>query len=114
VHGKSVLGPGIGVFGESDDGRGGVFQSNKQAQLQLVPRGVPTIQRPQPGTPTPISTSYPILPEKGRAGDLIVTKDERGDVRLWFCVREFVEGGKQAGWAAVVLDKTFDANPRLP
>jgi hypothetical protein len=118
VHGESVGKQGqsgkggvhAGVFGESDGGRGGVFQSKQQAQLQLVPRDVSGGRQRQLDqlADTPISTAYPLLPKEGRAGDVIVTRDERGDVRLWFCVREF-SGRKPAGWAPVLLGETFDA-----
>jgi hypothetical protein len=115
VHGESLGGRGVhgqssgeaGVFGESASGRGGVFESRQQAQLQLMPKDV--VAGPQrPTADTPVPSPFPILPKEGMAGDLMATKDEVGQVRLWFCVRSQV-ADRPAGWAPVLLGPTFDA-----
>jgi hypothetical protein len=63
---------GNGVFGDSNAGRGGVFQSNAVAQLQLKPRQIPT---PQGAI-------------AGQMGDLFVTETKitgPAFASLWFC-----------------------------
>lgn len=69
VHGAGTAGIGVlgssvtvGVRGESDQGRGGVFQGGK-AQVRLLPSG---------------ASSHP---NRGQRGDLFLDKSGR----LWFC-----------------------------
>jgi hypothetical protein len=90
VHGSSTKGSGVygvsssgaGVWGWSGENRGGVFQSEKSAQVHLLP--------------APLRTS---LPPQAKAGDLFVRLievevmvDEKTHLRepraeLWFCVQ---------------------------
>jgi len=114
---------GRGVHGQSDSGRGGVFESTTSSQLQLVP-----VERP-PGLqrrtlPTSTNSAFPELPRDGQAGDLIATLEQESDngdpsgsssqARLWFCVRSVVvdpntkKTNRVAGWAQVLLGDTFD------
>ncbi|HEX8906275.1 MAG TPA: hypothetical protein VF771_15610 [Longimicrobiaceae bacterium] len=124
LGGGEVLGgffeapPDTGVFGGGEDGvrgkgvsgRGGIFESSRSAQVQLVP---------VPGRVLPERTSFiptvvadpgrlgPRLPKRGRAGDLMSVVDEQGDCTLWFCARGEADG-VPARWAQVLLGPLFD------
>jgi hypothetical protein len=116
-----IDGDGTGVWGASGGGRGGVFTSQTNSQLRLVPAPrSPGQQRITERTNT--NSPFPELPPDGQAGDLIATLEpepdgNRGDslqARLWFCVRSVdVDPNtnrriRAAGWAQVLLGDTFD------
>ena len=122
-HGESPNGPfsaplDTGVFGGGQDGvnglglagRGGIFQSQRSAQVQLVPaRGR---QMPEGESFTPTNVAAPgrqgaELPKSGLAGDLMSVIDEQGDCTLWFCVKGETEGAPSR-WAEVLLGPSFD------
>ncbi|WP_341392902.1 hypothetical protein [Arthrobacter sp. G119Y2] len=108
VHGRGLAGPG--VEGTSAGDRGGTFQSDHAAQVQLVPgfsRG--TFPPPTTVTPTALPTGREgvvQLPKDGRGGDLMVLSDEERSCTLWFCV-EGVNSGP-AKWAQVLTGPVFD------
>lgn len=125
---KSLLesrtqGSGVGVFGWSFKGRGGVFASAfpitepfpsqsqndvAAAQIRLVPAPVTTADVK---TEALASVSSPKLPRDGQAGDLIAVNVgtpgiERGNqTRLWFCVQSGSGDNTMpaAKWAQVLL-----------
>jgi hypothetical protein len=119
VHGSGTVGVqgfgrgGPGIVGHSDRDRGGVFDSDKSAQVQLVPMKAP--DRLPNGTPiTPIGISAQnlergdvALPKNGLAGDLLTLLDNGNDCTLWFCVRSALSGSP-ARWAQVPLGVSFD------
>ena len=104
-----VYGAGpTGVRGQGHFGRGGMFQSDRSAQVQLVPQKVEApLPAPVTVTPTAIPTEDegPKLPKDGRAGDLLALLDNQRQCTLWFCV----EGDEmnRARWAQVLLGKPF-------
>jgi hypothetical protein len=107
-------GGGIGVHGRSESGRGGVFESTKSSQLQLVPTERPV--REQAMTTVTLTPHFPVLPNDGEAGDMSATLEQEPDgttggtslqARLWFCVRSN-STSRPAGWAQVLLGDTFD------
>jgi hypothetical protein len=106
-----------GVFGLGEDGvkgvgiggRGGVFQSDRAAQVHLVPAQGPRMPEQASFIPTvaadPGRSGAP-LPRNGRAGDLMSVVDDQGRCTLWFCV----EGSERASarWSQVLLGPSFD------
>jgi hypothetical protein len=100
-----------GVKGIGAEGRGGVFQSEHSAQMQLVPARRPPQGKEQASfIPTVIadpSRLGPELPREGRGGDLMSIVDGEGQCSLWFCVREGTSNGP-ARWAQVLLGPSFD------
>jgi len=127
VGGLGTRGPGVngigspgapGVLGVGQDGgrglgvdeRGGIFESQRSAQVQLVPargRGVPEQESFMPtivAEPGRLGTE---LPETGRAGDLMSVIDERGACALWLCTQG-EKGGAPTRWAQVLLGPAFD------
>lgn len=115
-HGSTgVLGQGSngpGVHGAADDDRGGMFESARSAQVQLVPQALRE-RIPNQVTVTPRALpagSEPALPKDGRGGDLMViemdTEDQRRECTLWFCVQGVSAG--PARWAQVLMGPSFD------
>jgi hypothetical protein len=90
-----VSGGGIGVHGESVTGRGGVFSSQKAAQLRLVPQI----------SPTPTLT----LPAHGQPGDLYMIETApighgTTAVTMYLCVSSGSNAnGNRAHWAPFLL-----------
>jgi hypothetical protein len=109
VLGQGEIGPGLYGAGMTGDSRGGIFESARAAQAQLMPH--PTgadFPNPSPVTPTAISANPergPFLPKDGRGGDLLTLMDNQGRCGLWFCVKS-ADGGP-AQWAAVLLGPSF-------
>jgi hypothetical protein len=95
-----VFGGGLdGVKGVGTEGRGGIFQSELSAQVQLVPL---------PARVSPDRTQLgPSLPTNGRAGDLMSVVDRVGECTLWLCVKG-EDAGRAARWAQVLLGPPFD------
>jgi hypothetical protein len=120
VHGKSEQSRGVvgetdsdvGIYGlaNKDTGRGGAFQSERSAQLWLVPQNQPAeFPEPVAVNPTAIQAKReegPKLPKDGRGGDLMTIADRQGQCTLWFCVKG--EGASPASWAQVLLGPSFD------
>jgi hypothetical protein len=122
-RGESLSGPfaaplDTGVFGGGQDGvkgvglagRGGIFQSQRSAQVQLVPARGRRMPESESFTPTIVAApgrQGPELPKSGRAGDLMSVIDEQGDCTLWFCVKGETEGAPSR-WAQVLLGPSFD------
>jgi hypothetical protein len=122
-HGESLSGPfaappDTGVFGGGQDGvkglglagRGGIFQSQRSAQVQLVPARGRRMPERESFTPTIIAApgrQGPELPKSGRAGDLMSVIDEQGDCTLWFCVKGETEGAPSR-WAQALLGPSFE------
>ena len=107
VHGQSESGPG--VFGSADSGRGGMFASERSAQVQLVPQKIPaTFPTPVTVTPTAIPAKNEVvhLPKNGQGGDLLALMDAKGLCTLWFCVMG--DQGGPAQWAQVLTGTSFD------
>ena len=102
-----VYGAGqTGVKGFGFDGRGGVFVSQRDAQVQLVPSPGTRIVEQAAFIPT-IARAGPSLPPTGRGGDLMTIADDQKECTLWFCVR----GGntdRPAKWTQVLLGPAFD------
>lgn len=87
-------GTGVGVHGQSQSGRGGVFESARIAQLRLVPSVNPN----------------PVLPATGEFGDLylVVTGHLEGhsSATLYMCVRPGdVTPSSPAWWAPFQLGR---------
>lgn len=122
-HGESLSGPfsaplDTGGFGGGQDGvnglglagRGGIFQSQRSAQLQLVPARGRRMPEGESFTPTNVAApgrQGAELPKSGLAGDLMSVIDEQGDCTLWFCVKGETEGAPSR-WAEVLLGPSFD------
>ncbi|HEX4963608.1 MAG TPA: hypothetical protein VF173_22460, partial [Thermoanaerobaculia bacterium] len=106
-----VYGAGqVGVKGAGSTGRGGVFASERSAQLQLVPAPRTRIVEQESFIPT-VATEPgrlgPSLPKAGRGGDLMALSDDQGQCSLWFCVH----GSRRdapARWTQVLLGPAFD------
>lgn len=97
VHARGGGGPGLRA--RSDHDRGGVFESEDAAQIQLVPHRV------WRGFETPERGIVP-LPKSGQGGDLMTLIDADGSCTLWFCVRGSAAG--PARWSEVLLGPAFD------
>jgi hypothetical protein len=98
---------GAGVYGyASAGGRGGRFQSERSAQVQLMPRLVrgpfPTTV---PANPREIPTGPEgvTLPKEGQGGDLLTLMDNQRQCNLWFCVHGSEGKDVPAQWAQVLL-----------
>ena len=102
-----VYGSGhTGVKGFGFDGRGGVFVSQRDAQVQLIPSQGTRIVEQAAFIPT-VARLGPSLPRTGRGGDLMTIADDQKECTLWFCVR----GGNTNGpakWTQVLLGPAFD------
>jgi hypothetical protein len=99
-----------GVMGMGLSGRGGIFASERSAQLRLVPALGHRMTERETFTPTIVTDPNrqgADLPKNGRAGNLMSVMDEQGDCTLWFCVRGDGEG-VAARWAQVLLGPVFD------
>ena len=123
VHGAGVVGlagdqplpawetaTDAGVLGIGNAGRGGVFQSERVAQLRLVPSKRASTADQVDVTPQAIGEPGrwgSELPRDGRPGDLMATLDGRGQAALWFCIREAIATAP-ARWAQVLLGPDFD------
>jgi hypothetical protein len=108
----------IGVYGRGREGvkgfgsasRGGRFQSQRSAQVNLVPAKrahgrdqvavIPTVLA-NPGM------QGPELPRDGERGDLMSVVNDDAVCTLWFCV-ESPSGAGPARWAQVLLGPLFD------
>lgn len=104
-------GNGPGVHGVSlDAGRGGMFESARSAQVQLVPQEVrASFPNSVQVTPKeiPVKRGEGVsLPKDGRGGDLLALMDDQRQCTLWFCVRG--ESGGPAQWAQVLLGTSVD------
>jgi hypothetical protein len=117
LHQNGAAG-GIGVFGWSFRGRGGVFGSasvlpaaaaslsnpdQASAQIRLLPAPVETTRLTKQTLPPSL---MPKLPRNGQPGDLMATTVadpaavDHLQTRLWFCVEPNL-------WAEVMLGQTF-------
>ena len=98
-----------GVKGDGSEGRGGIFRSERSAQVRLIPAKRSTQDSEQTSfIPTVIAdpgVSGPKLPAEGRSGDLMGLVDDKGQCSLWFCVRD---NAGSARWAQVLLGPSFD------
>ena len=129
VHGIGLAGPGVsgvkdgllpppaegmetgvygaghnGIMGVGAQGRGGIFQSENSAQLQLVPLKVSGSTTQAEFLPTSITDAGRLMPKTGHRGDLMAVIDENGLCSLWFCVRERQDSiVPSARWAQVLL-----------
>ena len=99
-----------GVKGDGSEGRGGVFRSERSAQVRLIPAQRTTKDTEQESLiPTVIANPEFIVPKlspEGRRGDLMSIFDENGQCSLWFCVRE---NSGSAHWAQVLLGRPFES-----
>jgi hypothetical protein len=87
VLAQAVKGPGIEAH--SKENQGGVFQSDKRAQIRLVPRGS--------GDPGQMATS-----EQGELAVTLTTDPRQPDVTvasLWFCTIGGIAG--QSHWTKI-------------
>lgn len=104
---------GPGVHARSDADRGGVFATERAAQVRLVPQRVrtrlpeTTAVTPTGIAPAALASGVVSLPKAGEAGDLMTLSDDLGQCTLWFCVRDG-SGGGPARWAQVLLGQAFD------
>lgn len=110
VRGHSVDGAGTRGTGAGNQGRGGVFDAERSAQVQLTPRALPdSFPSSVPVSPRELPSQgregVP-LPKDGRAGDLLALMDTQRQCTLWFCVRG--EDSGPARWAQVLLGTAFD------
>ncbi|MFF7725877.1 hypothetical protein [Streptomyces sp. NPDC008001] len=127
VEGTSTLASGVrgtseqavGVFGEGSpvvmgngpgNGNGGVFESEKGAQLRLPPRRLDPLGPTAPTTPQAVIVNDrrhgPGLPKNGQAGEFTTLDDPAGACTLWFRVSG--PGPGPARWAQVLLGPAFD------
>ncbi|MEV4927067.1 hypothetical protein [Streptomyces roseoverticillatus] len=127
VEGASTLASGVrgtseqaaGVFGEGSpgvmgngpgNGNGGVFESEKGAQLRLPPRRLGPLGPTAPTTPQAVIVNDrrhgPGLPKNGQAGEFTTLDDPAGTCTLWFCVSGPAPGPGR--WAKVLLGPAFD------
>jgi hypothetical protein len=100
-----VKGIGIGT-----QGRGGIFESERSAQVRLIPVKGRPITEQTAFTPTAIpdpGNLGPELPKAGRGGDLMTIVDDQRHCTLWFCVQDGTNAGA-ARWAQVLLGTSFD------
>lgn len=100
---------GTGVRGDSGNGRGGMFSSQRAAQVRLIPHAAATIfPPPLPLTPYAIPAAPEVvpLPRSGQGGDLLTIQDKSGECTLWFCVRG--EDKVPARWAQVLLGASYE------
>ncbi len=116
--GNGVSGRGFtGVLGTGIGGRGGMFSSDRSAQVQLVPM-VTKGTFPSPSAVTPMGITIPpddrerqvaglTLPKNGNGGDLMVLMDSKKECTLWFCVFGG-DGMSPAKWAQVLLGPSID------
>jgi len=106
VRGQGKGGPG--VHGVSDTDRGGVFESTRSAQVQLIPHDL-RARMPAPVAVTAMAIptkEESRLPKDGRGGDLLALMDDQRYCTLWFCVKDGAGGPAQ--WAQVLLGPAFD------
>lgn len=127
VEGKSTLASGVrgesersaGVHGQGspgvwgrcpEDGNGGLFESEKGAQLRLLPRRVDPLGPSTAVSPQAVVVnerdSGPELPRNGRVGEFTTVQEPSGACTLWFCVSD--PGAGPARWAQVLLGPPFD------
>jgi hypothetical protein len=107
VRGESIRGDG--VFGSSQDRRGGVFESGRSAQVQLMPQRLGPLPRPTIKSVKMIPTksgSGPALPKNALGGDLMCVVDNQRQCTLWFCAIGS-DGTSIAQWAQVLLGESF-------
>jgi hypothetical protein len=108
-----VFGTGTtGVKGAGTEGRGGVFTSERAAQVQLVPSPGARIVEQSAFIPTVVSDprqSGPSLPRTGRGGDLMSLADDQGQCTFWFCVHSG-NSDNPAKWTQVLLGPRFDGS----
>jgi hypothetical protein len=106
--GGRFSGDEVGVEGHGDSGTGGVFESNKAAQVRLTPHEA---VEPIPDEPFPVRALNPkghetVLPANGQAGDLLCTSMKATTGKpvavLWFCVTSGDTTGP-ALWRQVLL-----------
>jgi hypothetical protein len=99
-----------GVKGAGTEGRGGVFESELSAQVQLIPAEQPITKEQAEITPLAIANPGklgPNLPKNGHGGDLMSVIDQDRECTLWFCVRGSTSASP-AHWAQVLLGPSFD------
>jgi hypothetical protein len=100
-----------GVSGHSSESRGGIFSTNRAAQINLVPKSVQiggeaTIIEPIGISQVSLANGAVPLPKDGRSGDLMaLVNPNDGNSTLWFCVRGL--GSGPARWAQVLLGPPF-------
>jgi hypothetical protein len=110
IFGETVSGAGVYGFASETKGRAGVFQSERSAQVSLVPQNQPTqFSTPVAASPTviPAGREGPRLPKDGRGGDLMTIADQQGQCTLWFCVKGEGPAGP-ALWAQILLGPSFN------
>jgi hypothetical protein len=103
VLGRGRDGPDVGE--ETAKGLGGVFESQRAAQVRLVPLKMHPVADEKPFTPKMVAADQK-LPHDGQAGDLLATVDNNNKAKLWFCVRGVDKSGP-ARWAQVGLAEDF-------
>ncbi|PEL75406.1 hypothetical protein CN603_13035 [Bacillus toyonensis] len=110
VQGTGTAGPGI--YGSSDENRGGVFRSGRNAQVQLIPYrenvvfpDFNTVTSNGIVSPTEIGIQG-MLPKDGFGGDLMSISDGKGVCTLWFCVRG-PDQNSPALWRQVLLGESI-------
>ena len=99
-----------GVKGVASEGRGGLFESERSAQVQLIPAKRPGSFDQTSLIPTAIADPGrlgPELPKEGRGGDLMSVINDERQCSLWFCVRDSTPD-RPARWAQVLLGPLFD------
>jgi hypothetical protein len=99
-----------GIKGVASDGRGGVFQSRRSAQVCLVPAKRSQGREQTPVIPTGVANpgvQGPELPRDGQRGDLMSVINDDALCTLWFCVESPSSNGP-ARWSQVLLGPFFD------
>jgi hypothetical protein len=102
---------GAGVYGYSENGRGGIFATDNIAQIRLVPvESEPPLVPRLPGSPFIVGPieGNPELPFDGRPGDVFSMSNKAGGATgLWFCmVTSANNQGGGAVWAPIVFGDT--------
>jgi hypothetical protein len=97
---------GAGVYGFSDEGRGGTFATNYSGQVRLSPAKTDkTLVFKLSPSPREVESEGGLeLPYEGLQGDMFAMSDNNGQCALWFCT---TASGTEMGaiWAPIVFGK---------